>query len=157
MCVWGRGGQRGERQGGSSAAWDVYRGQGPEGLRVSISWGSCVRWLRISFSQQGCSQPASQWNPYRSKPLQAYTASTSLLGLHRYAYKVILALIATTAHGFENNASPKAVISGDDFHPCFQPVLPQCHLNFVLQNYTQLPINETLPYIYAACSIVRGL
>ena len=100
------------------------------------------------FLCRGCSQPASQWKPYRSKPLQAYTASTSLLGLLRYASKAILPLIATTACWFENNASPKAVISGDDFQPCFQQVLPQCHLNFLLQNYAQPPINETLPYIY---------
>ena len=36
-----------------------------------------------------------------------------------------------TAHGLENKASPKAVISGDDFQFCFQPVLPQCHFELV--------------------------
>ena len=32
-----------------------------------------------------------------------------------------------TVRGLENNASPKAVLSGDDFQFSFQPVLPQCH------------------------------
>ena len=102
------------------------------------------------FSQHWCSQPASQWNPYRSKPLQAYMASTSLLGLLRFAYEAILALIATTARWLENNASPKAVISGDDFQQCFQPVSPQFHLSFFLQSYAQRPINETLPCFLTA-------
>ena len=35
-----------------------------------------------------------------------------------------------TVRGLENNASPKAVLSGDDFQFCFQPVLPQCHFEF---------------------------
>ena len=36
-----------------------------------------------------------------------------------------------TVRGLENNASPKAVISGDDFQLCFQPVLPQCRVELV--------------------------
>ena len=53
-----------------------------------------------------------------------------------------------TERGLENNASPKAVISGDDFQLCFQPVLPQCCFELFLQNYAQPPINETLPYTF---------
>ena len=53
-----------------------------------------------------------------------------------------------TVRGLENNASPKAVLSGDDFQFCFQPCYHNVILNIFLQNYAQPPINETLPYIY---------